>query len=437
MRIVVALMVMTAVARADSECASPSTCRPACDKGDADACAWMGDYYLSAIELDGDVYKELAISTLENACAKGSGWACLRVGSAYGRSYHRAQPDRARFQELRDKACKLGYADACEGKARLALFEKQCTAGSAHACREAAFAYKPPSKSGATFGDDDPPPPPPEDDESGGTGTALALDEGKMGKKDSGRAEGQYKMKKAEDPQAARQQAIEQARAAGIIAGPVAKPDAKKYAAFTARADKLVADACAHGRVRTCAEGGDDAKARERACKAGASTKCYELVRHTIDSGTGWQTDAERECSLGDFVGCLFLASSYEAGAYGIKRNDAKALEYRTKACDAHDPEACALLAHATSDKAKSLALYQRACDEGEPYGCEQVGDADPARAMAMYQRACDLENWTTALVRPICHDLAKKVEAKDPARAKALRKQGCDRGEDKVCTRK
>jgi hypothetical protein len=54
---------------------------------------------------------------------------------------------------------------------------------------------------------DDPPPPPPEDkpddgrDESGGTGTAMALDEGKMGKKDSDRAEGQYKMKKErEDP---------------------------------------------------------------------------------------------------------------------------------------------------------------------------------------------------------------------------------------------
>jgi len=71
---------------------------------------------------------------------------------------------------------------------------------------------------------DDPPPPEEEDkpddgaDESGGTGTAMALEEGKMGKKDSDRAEGQYKMQKnQEDPQLARQQAIEQARAAGIL----------------------------------------------------------------------------------------------------------------------------------------------------------------------------------------------------------------------------
>ena len=70
---------------------------------------------------------------------------------------------------------------------------------------------------------DDPPPPPEEDtpddgEESGGTGTAMALDEGKMGKRDSDRAEGQYKMQKTgEDPQLARQQAIDAARSAGIL----------------------------------------------------------------------------------------------------------------------------------------------------------------------------------------------------------------------------
>ncbi len=55
-------------------------------------------------------------------------------------------------------------------------------------------------------------------DESGGTGTAMALVEGKMGKRDDDRAEGQYKMQKsAEDPQLAREQAIEQARSSGIL----------------------------------------------------------------------------------------------------------------------------------------------------------------------------------------------------------------------------
>jgi hypothetical protein len=42
-----------------------------------------------------------------------------------------------------------------------------------------------------------PPPEPVSDEESGGTGERMALEEGKMGKRDSERAEGQYKMKDA------------------------------------------------------------------------------------------------------------------------------------------------------------------------------------------------------------------------------------------------
>jgi hypothetical protein len=67
---------------------------------------------------------------------------------------------------------------------------------------------------------DDPPPPDEDnpDDESGGTGTAMALDEGRMGQRDPARTPEQYKMHPlSEDQQAARAQAIEQARAAGIL----------------------------------------------------------------------------------------------------------------------------------------------------------------------------------------------------------------------------
>jgi hypothetical protein len=90
---------------------------------------------------------------------------------------------------------------------------------------------------------EDPPPPPPEDkqddgkDESGGTGTAMALDEGKMGKKDSDRAEGQYAMKKESDtPELARQQAIEQARSAGIL-GSTALAQGGAFASLTGTGD--------------------------------------------------------------------------------------------------------------------------------------------------------------------------------------------------------
>jgi hypothetical protein len=95
----------------------------------------------------------------------------------------------------------------------------------------------------ANTSQDDPPPPEEEDkpddgeDESGGTGTAMALEEGKMGKKDSERAEGQYKMQKnQEDPQLARQQAIEAARTAGIL-GSTKLTDGGAFASLTGTGD--------------------------------------------------------------------------------------------------------------------------------------------------------------------------------------------------------
>jgi hypothetical protein len=89
---------------------------------------------------------------------------------------------------------------------------------------------------------EDPPPPEPEEelegeDESGGTGTAMMLEEGKMGKKDSDRAEGQYKMKKnADQEQLARQQAIEQARTAGVL-GSAALTQGGTFASITGTGD--------------------------------------------------------------------------------------------------------------------------------------------------------------------------------------------------------
>src|SRR5687767_3621420 len=90
---------------------------------------------------------------------------------------------------------------------------------------------------------DDPPPPEEEDlpddgaDETGGTGTAMTLEEGRMGKKDSDRAEGQYKMQKTQDQeQLARQQAIEAARSAGVL-GSTALQQGGAFASLTGTGD--------------------------------------------------------------------------------------------------------------------------------------------------------------------------------------------------------
>lgn len=95
----------------------------------------------------------------------------------------------------------------------------------------------------ASTSQDDPPPPKEEEkpddgkDESGGTGTAMMLDEGKMGKKESDRATGQYKMKKEqEDPQLAKQQQLEQSRTAGIL-GSQALQNGGAFASLTGTGD--------------------------------------------------------------------------------------------------------------------------------------------------------------------------------------------------------
>lgn len=99
------------------------------------------------------------------------------------------------------------------------------------------------ANSGESDSQEDPPPEEPpetEDDgeeESGGTGTAMALDEGKMGKKDSDRAEGQYKMKNNNlDPQLARAQALEAAKTAGIL-GSSALTQGGSFASLTGTGD--------------------------------------------------------------------------------------------------------------------------------------------------------------------------------------------------------
>ncbi len=72
---------------------------------------------------------------------------------------------------------------------------------------------------------------------SGGTGTAMALDSGKMGKEDSDRKAGQYAMKNlGGDPQLAREQAVEQARNAGFL-GAIKMSQGGAFAALTGTGD--------------------------------------------------------------------------------------------------------------------------------------------------------------------------------------------------------
>jgi hypothetical protein len=75
------------------------------------------------------------------------------------------------------------------------------------------------------------------DDDPDGTGTAMALDEGTMGKKDPDRAAGQYKMKmNPHDEPLARRQAIERARSAGVLGSTALQPGGS-FASLTGTGD--------------------------------------------------------------------------------------------------------------------------------------------------------------------------------------------------------
>jgi pSer/pThr/pTyr-binding forkhead associated (FHA) protein len=74
-------------------------------------------------------------------------------------------------------------------------------------------------------------------EQSGGTGTKQALDEGKMGKKESDRQAGQYAIKnQGVDPQLAKAQRIEQATKAGVL-GVIRSDQGSLFASITGTGD--------------------------------------------------------------------------------------------------------------------------------------------------------------------------------------------------------
>jgi hypothetical protein len=76
-----------------------------------------------------------------------------------------------------------------------------------------------------------------DDDQSGGTGTKMALEEGKMGKKESTRQSGQYAMKNNNvDPTLAKKQATDNARKAGVL-GLLQKSPGGAFASLTGTSD--------------------------------------------------------------------------------------------------------------------------------------------------------------------------------------------------------
>jgi hypothetical protein len=162
----------------------------------------------------------------------------------------------------------------------------------------------------------------------------------------------------------------------------------------------------------------------------------------------------ERDCAQKhDGEACWNIARLYKSGV-DYKKDEAKALSYFERACDAEEPHAKACFesgyAHATAalgatkDKSKAAKRYRRACTAGSMVACNNLGvltgkgdgvDKDVAQSAELYQRACD---GAYALA---CNNLASYYARgtgvdKDPDKARALKAKACSLGHKKACAR-
>jgi|GEM_PF-5476727 len=100
--------------------ATKTMLKKACDAGLTDACGWLGEYYyVKAIDADGanDTKKAAALrqtgqAQLDDACQKGSGYGCARLGELLFKNIQQAESLYLAKPVLK-KGCKLGAGSAC------------------------------------------------------------------------------------------------------------------------------------------------------------------------------------------------------------------------------------------------------------------------------------------------------------------------------------
>lgn len=125
-------------------------------------------------------------------------------------------------------------------------------------------------------------------------------------------------------------------------------------------------------------------------------------------------------------------------------RDAARILELARAACAGGFAAACTqaavLLQDGTevpADPETALALYDRACQGGDGWGCTNLGvmrktAGDPERAQVAYRRACDLEDGVG------CANAARLIVTGqipgDEAQARTLLQRGCALGDAECC---
>lgn len=184
----------------------------------------------------------------------------------------------------------------------------------------------------------------------------------------------------------------------------------------------------------------------KQACDGGFAEGCSHLGDR-FRAGQGVAPDLgqavqlyKKACDGGFAQGCHNLAQMYEMGQSVTKdMNRAEAL-YQM-GCKSKFTESCQVLSRIATynetNPAKRLALYQEACDGGEPGACTAVGvkyeygegvARDTARAYALYKKACELHD-TSGCVR------VKQLAPEENARVERDRLRGlCDQQDSRSC---
>ncbi len=137
------------------------------------------------------------------------------------------------------------------------------------------------------------------------------------------------------------------------------------------------------------------------------------------------------------------------ARGIGGPKDEAKALTFFKESCDAGDSASCAnygmmhmLGIGVFQDKKHAVELFQRSCDGGNENACNNVGIAymqgdgvskDPARSVGFFKRACDADNQSACTELARAHIFGRGT-AKNPQEAVRLLNAGCSDDEQKAC---
>jgi TPR repeat protein len=203
-----------------------------------------------------------------------------------------------------------------------------------------------------------------------------------------------------------------------------------------------------------------EARARfevKHACLLGQADDCYELGLSYYVGRESFPQDRvraaqayERACNLGDTRACNNLGDALAYGE-GMGRDVTRAAELFKKACHSGEALACANLGYMVEhgegidrDARRARDLYRDACSTGEVYGCLHSAmlaavtagaPSDPARSLAHWQRGCDQgRNAQSCAFVGLLYEDGPDGKARDEAKSTEAMSRACKLGERLAC---